>query len=257
MNDGSDPFDRALAAALRPPEQVRVRPDAGARLRCRVAHRRSRHAAVGIGGSLALVVVIVLAVGSVLHGEVLPPPGPTAAAMGMRAGELPALPWTDGPAPPAEFSYGRSRLANPLEVVRVKQVAAPQCTAAATKAIDSGFVAIRQPCHDLARPAILVVTHLAGAGVTRLTASGTVGVSLTLGEADSRALRAYTSEHVGSPIAFVVADRVWWAAEISHPVDDGVLEIVVGRSTADAVELVDSLGLHLVGGPGAPIAVPQ
>jgi hypothetical protein len=250
MTGPADPFERALAAALRPPEQLRLRPDAGYRLRRRTARRRAVRAGGGITGTLVLIAVAVLAVGSVVQGGVLPPPSTTGAALAMQtgptpAGELPVLPWNDSPADPLEFSYGQSELTNPLEVVRVGPVAARECPAAAAKARDSGLTAPRYPCYDLVRPAILVVTHLAGADVISTGPSGAAGVALSLGASDSTALRHYTSKHVGTPIAFVVSNRVWWTAEIGRPVVSGVIEIAVESGTADAVELVDSLGLRV------------
>jgi hypothetical protein len=250
MTGPADLFERALAAALQPPEQLRLRPDAGYRLRERVARRRAVQAGGGITGTLVLIAIAVLAVGSVVQGGVLPPPSATGDALAVHArpvsaSQLPVLPWNDGPADPLDLSYGQSELTNPLEVVRVGPVVARKCPAAAAKARDSGLTVPGYPCYDLVRPAILVVTHLAGADVISTGPAGTAGVALSLVAADSTALRGYTSKHVGTPIAFVVANRVWWTAEIGRPVVSGVIEIAVESGTADAVELVDSLGLRV------------
>jgi hypothetical protein len=250
------PFDRALVEAFRPPQDVRIRSDAGFRLRARVAHRHAQQAALGLTGGLVLLAVVVLTVGSVLHGRLTTVPATASGGMatasggmGMRAGDLPVLPWAGASSSPLGPTYGQSRLTHPLEVVGVESVVARRCTAAVTQAMDSGLAAPDHACSDLTRPAVLVVRRPLAVEVTRTAPSGGTGVAVTLGESDSRTLLDYTSRHVGSRIAFVVADRVWWAAEISRPVDTGVIEIATGSTEADAVKLVESLGPRTVAKP--------
>jgi hypothetical protein len=255
MTGPADQFDRALAAAFEPGAGLRARPDAGARLRRRAARRRAAQAVAGATGSLALIAVAVLVVGPVLVaspvlGREAGSPPPAAAASGVAAVQMrdepPPRPWKPGPAARFDWSYGQSRLDNPLEVVPVRRLDTSQCVAALAEPNDSGLASLDERCYHLDRPPVLVVSYLLSVEVTRTAPSGAAGVSLWLAEPNSTVLRTYTSAHVGSPVAFVVAGQVRWVAQIRHPLDGRVLEIVTDRSTEDAIRLVGSLGLRLV-----------
>jgi hypothetical protein len=246
MTGPADVFEQALAAAFTSATEIQPRPEAGFRLRARAGRRQAKQTLAGLTSGLVLGAVVVLAVGSVVHGRLLPASTVTGGSggMAMRAGELPVLPWDNSSSSPLGLSYGQSTLTHPVEVVGVESVSGRRCTAAVTRAMDSGLMrAPQRTCPDLVRPAVLVVTQLAAVQVTTSDDSGTAWVALILGQSDSRTLASYTSEHVGSRLAFVVSSRVWWAAEISRPVDTGVIDIGAGTE-ADAVEFVSSLGLR-------------
>jgi hypothetical protein len=247
------PLDAALAAAFSPPDGLRTRPDAGARLRARAASRQVHQAAAGVTTSLVVVAVAVLMVGAVLHGQLTGSPdggsggaplfmAQSGAGPGDDGTTPPVLPWSRS-ASPSGRSYGASTLTHPLEVMQVERVARRECPALQTKAMQ-GMPVPDDTCYGLVWPAVLVVRQLIAVDVAGSGSGKAAGVALTLVQKDSVILARYTQQHVGSQVAFRVAGRVWWTAEIGRPVETGVIEIAAGRTEADAVELVASLGLR-------------
>lgn len=166
MND--DELSRALGTALAPPEVVPAA-DAGSRLRARA--RRARTERLAVGGTVVLVLAVLLTVG-VVRGSGGGPTAPVAApATGFRLLTTPMTINAYGPAP----SQG-------------------PCTAGA-----------EQQCG----PAALVVDQIDGLSTTDLAEQGAM-VEISLAATDAATLRAAITLGPGNSVSVTVGQGGYW-----------------------------------------------
>lgn len=244
MTDPVGGFDRALAAAFAPPggepAGLRARPGAGPRLRAAAAHRRSRQVVARLTTATA-VLALLLAGGSVLRGG--PESGPTGEAIRGAVGpSSPPSGLRPGTFGPLGMRYGPSTLRHPIEVFRVVSTDPAPCRQAAPGAVALGVGAADRICYQLAQPSVLVIRTLTGLQVRQPPAAASAAVEFTLPAAETAVLAAYTGTHVGSRLALVVQQRVWYAPQIGAAIESGDVEIAGSFSADDARALLDTLG---------------
>jgi hypothetical protein len=245
MTDPVDGFDRALAAAFAPPDGeragLRVRPGAGARLRAAAVRRRTGQVTIRLT-TAAAVLALLLAGGSVLRGA--PASGPGGQAI-QRAGGMPMTASGPAAATPFGLTYGPTRLARPLEVYRVAASGATLCPSAPPHPVVYARAGVGRTCYLLDRPGALAFTRVDGIRVQWLTAVA-AEVRISLPPTETTALARYTLSNLGSRVAFVVGQQVWYAVQLTAPIEHGQIEILGGFSAGDADALVGSLGLQVL-----------
>jgi len=241
-----DPTASALAAAMRPPDGLRARPDAGALLRVQAERRQARRTAAGLTGALAVVALVVLTVGTLVDGGALPVP-PAGNAM-MRQGP-PTGPVQTSPGAVLGVKYGPSGLGHPIKVVPVRSTRPAPCVASPSGPAGASIIQAQRICYQLASNAVLVIKQVTSLQVYQGGSADAPSVQLTLDATDTATFRWYTRRNIGSQIAFVVAGRIWSAPEIAGATDTGRIEIVGGFTAGEADLLVDSLGVRMVSRP--------